>query len=163
MFHGEYLVQDHKTAPLKIERNVMSSKTIVSVSDVESALSEFNKAFPRPNVGDISLSSSFRVVDDFAASRFPNAASAGVYLVFDSNDHLLYVGKADGLGARLGSHFGWNADRTAGHVKNAKLSEAYAVRTIALPSESWFEAAAIEAFLIRRLGPSLNVVGRDRS
>lgn len=141
----------------------MTSKTIVSVSDVESALSEFNRVFPRPNVGDIALSSPFRVIDDFAVSSFPNAASAGVYLVFDRNDHLLYIGKADGLGARLGSHFGWNADRTAGHVKNAKLSEAHAVRTIALPRESWFEAAAIEAFLIWRLDPSLNVVGRGRS
>jgi hypothetical protein len=62
----------------------------------------------------------------------------------------------------LGAHFGWNAERTAGRAKNTGLKAAYAVRTIGLPDESSFEAAAIEAFLIRKLDPPANVNGRDR-
>lgn len=139
----------------------MPSKRAVLLSDVESAISEFNREFPRPKMGAVALSSPFYVVDDFAIADFPNAAAAGVYFVFDRDDNLLYIGKADGLGSRLGSHFGWSEDKTTGRVKNAKFNAAHAVRTIGLPDESRFEAAAIEAFLIRRLDPSLNVIGRD--
>ncbi|WP_167760330.1 GIY-YIG nuclease family protein [Paraburkholderia pallida] len=141
----------------------MTSIRAVSLNDVELAKLEFNREFPRPKVGVVTLSSPFFIVDDFAFASFPNAAAAGVYFVFDRDDNLLYIGKADGLGARLGAHFGWNADRTAGRVKSANLDGAHAVRTIGLPGESSFEAAAIEAYLIRRLDPGLNVIGRDRS
>lgn len=141
----------------------MTTRKTVSLGDVESAISEFNREFPRPKVGSVVLSSPFRIIDDYKFGSFPNAASAGVYLVFDRDDNLLYIGKADGLGARLGSHFGWSADRTAGRVKNSRLVGAHAVRTIGLPDESRFEAPAIEAFLIRRLDPGLNVIGRDPS
>ncbi|WP_176126388.1 hypothetical protein [Paraburkholderia youngii] len=48
-------------------------------------------------------------------------------------------------------------------MKNQKLLAAHPVRTIGLPDESRFEAPAIEAFLIRRLDPTLNVSGRDLS
>lgn len=141
----------------------MTSIKAVSLHDVELAIAEFNREFPRPKVGAVTLSSPFFIIDDFAVASFPNAAAAGVYFVFDRDDNLLYIGKADGLGARLGSHFGWNADRTSGRVKNAKLNGAHAVRTIGLPEESRFEAAAIEAFLIWRLDPGLNVIGRAPS
>ncbi|WP_143748219.1 GIY-YIG nuclease family protein [Burkholderia sp. JKS000303] len=134
-----------------------------SVSDVDAAITEFNRDFPRPKMGAIVLSLPYHIVDDFAFGSFPNSAAAGVYLVFDREDRLLYIGKADGLGKRLGAHFGWNPDRTAGFVKNPKLENAHAVRTIGLPAESWFEAAAIEALLIRKLDPDLNVVGRETS
>ncbi|NUY04360.1 GIY-YIG nuclease family protein [Paraburkholderia youngii] len=136
----------------------MTTNKTISLGDVESAISEFNREFPRPKLGP-----PFSIVDDYVSSSFPNAASAGVYFIFDRDDNLLYIGKADGLGARLGSHFGWNTDRTAGRVKNQKLLAAHAVRTIGLPDESRFEAPAIEAFLIRRLDPTLNVIGRDLS
>jgi hypothetical protein len=139
----------------------MNEGKVVSRSSVATALSEFNRNFPRPKVGSVVLSDAFRIVEDYAGGSFPNSACGGVYLIFDRYDNLLYVGKADGLGVRLGAHFGWNAERTAGRVKSAKLKDAYAVRTIGLPDESRFESTAIEAFLIRKLDPSLNVVGRD--
>lgn len=141
----------------------METRKSISLADVESAIFDFNLDFPRPKIGAISLSAAFSIVNDFASSSYPNAALAGVYLIFDRDDNLLYIGKSDGLGGRLGSHFGWNSDRTAGRVKNERLADAHSVRTIGLPKESRFEAPAIEAFLIRRLDPDLNVIGRDPS
>jgi hypothetical protein len=143
------------------KKQPMSTEKQIPLTSVISALTDFNQDFPRPKVGAITLSDPFRIEEDFATSSFPNSSAGGVYLIFDRHDYLLYIGKADGLGARLGAHFGWNADRTAGRAKNATLKDAYAVRTIGLPDESRFEAAAIEAFLIRKLDPGLNVVGRD--
>ncbi len=80
----------------------------------------------------------------------------GVYLMRDSADRVLYVGKAKNLRKRLGSYRVANPDR----MRRRHLRLLRAVARIELqecPDES--AALATEALLLRRLRPSFNRAG----
>jgi len=142
----------------------LSPRTLIPLSEVTTALVTFNRDYPRPGIGALSVSEPFFVIRDFQKGNFPTARAAGVYLIFDHDENLLYVGLARGLGRRLGAHFGWNADRSGGMIKNPIFKDAWSVRTIALPPGHRFEAAAVEAYLIAQLAPPVNTLGiRDRA
>lgn len=81
----------------------------------------------------------------------------GVYKYFDSNDTIIYVGKAKNLKNRLSSYFGerkHQAYKTRVMVKNAK----YLDYTIV---ESEADALLLENTLIKRLQPRYNVMLKD--
>jgi hypothetical protein len=123
-------------------------------------LEEFDGNFRRPGFGDIS--DVFRSIDlknaDWADLWSANgelrvvADSACVYIFFDQNDELLYVGRADIFGNRIGGHFQRKNSRWRGEVAR--------IGVIPVPPESWFEIYAIEAYLIRELQPKGNKVGK---
>jgi excinuclease UvrABC nuclease subunit len=76
-----------------------------------------------------------------------------VYFFFNQEGELLYIGKAEVLGFRMGSHF---------QGKNSKWREvAKTIGILPVPRDSWFEILAIEAYLIGLLKPSGNNLGKN--
>jgi len=85
----------------------------------------------------------------------------GVYLIFDANERLLYVGTAVKVGKRLNEYFGYAEDRTLCEVIDAWLKDkdARIVRAIILSDEApaiQSLAPALERFLIAKLDPEGN-------
>ena len=91
---------------------------------------------------------------------WPFSERAGVYLIYSDTFELLYIGKASTnrcLGQRLWDHFG------AGDTCILKEFWPHPPRfvvNIAVPVELSFEAPALEEYLIRKLQPLTNTVGR---
>ena len=93
---------------------------------------------------------------------YPYPTRAGVYLIFDKDKNLLYVGKADGesgIGGRLSAHFHYGPNRECSIVGESLRLAAF-VLVVAVSEESWFEACSLEAFLISRLAPAVNKMGK---
>jgi len=92
--------------------------------------------------------------------QWPFAERAGVYLIYSESFELLYIGKSSMnqcLGKRLWRHFG--GGETC--VPNDAWPQAPRfVVNIAVPQEMPFEAPALEEYLIKKLQPLLNTVGR---
>jgi hypothetical protein len=91
---------------------------------------------------------------------YPLSERAGAYIVLDAHARVLYVGKADNFGRRLGGYFAYASDRTC-KVKHKTWSEQprYVVM-VAVPTSSPFEAGALEGFLIDSLRPPDNILGK---
>ncbi len=74
-----------------------------------------------------------------------------VYFFFNDMGEVIYIGKAEVLGYRLGAHFS-KGSKWTGVVKT--------IGVLAVPRESWFEILAIEAYLIELLKPVENKLGK---
>lgn len=111
--------------------------------DVVDSIRQFHAMFPRPGIEDlVGLLSPLEGPLD-AGQRgqpWPIADAPGVYFVFDQERRLEYVGKS-GADMRVRRH---GAGRS-GYIA-----------FLALPRDRWFEAAAIESYLVRRLTPPKN-------
>jgi hypothetical protein len=91
---------------------------------------------------------------------YPNGKRQGVYLIFDEDMSLLYVGKAsmsNTLESRLSAYFTYEADKKSCRILK---EETWSKRpryliTIAVPDGSSFEAPALEEFLIKSFGNEL--------
>ncbi len=82
--------------------------------------------------------------------------SPGVYQFFDSDDKILYVGKAVNLKKRVGSYFTKTHQNGKTRVMVRKIRS---VRHIVVPTES--DALLLENNLIKKLQPRYNVLLRD--
>jgi hypothetical protein len=92
--------------------------------------------------------------------QWPFAEIAGVYLIYSESFDLLYVGKSSMsqcLRKRLYRHFGGGVTC----VLNDPWPQAPRfIVNIAVPEEMPFEAPALEEYLIKKLQPLLNAVGK---
>jgi len=122
-------------------------------------VSDLYSLFP-DEVRDVPAPATMRWPDD----DWPDADRKGVYVVFDMDLELLYVGKASHnncIAGRLGDYFKYTTDGT----RRCKLKhedwtrKPQFVATIAVPAEMSFEAPALEEYLIQTLNPSDNTVG----
>jgi hypothetical protein len=101
--------------------------------------------------------------DQVWPATYPHVSRAGVYLIFDDQARLLYVGKAsmgNDIGSRLGSHFGYAVDRATCNARGNWTNKPRFVVTVATPIDSIFEAPSLEEFLIDRLQPMENQRGK---
>lgn len=92
--------------------------------------------------------------------QWPFTERAGVYLIYSESFELLYIGKSSMkqcLGKRLWRHFGGGETCVPNDVwpQTPRF-----VVNIAVPDEMPFEAPALEEYLIKKLQPLLNTVGR---
>ena len=92
---------------------------------------------------------------DFDYRSLPD--SPGVYLMKDASGRILYVGKAKGLRARVGSYFRAGAD--ASPKTRAMLRQATGLDVLLTATEK--EALLLEASLIKKHRPRYNIVLRD--
>jgi excinuclease ABC subunit C len=83
--------------------------------------------------------------------------SPGVYLMKDASGHILYVGKAKGLRARVGSYFRAGADLSP--KTRAMLRQQASLDVLLTATEK--EALLLEASLIKKHRPRYNIVLRD--
>jgi hypothetical protein len=95
--------------------------------------------------------------------EWPNSNRAGIYVIF-GNSRVLYVGKARKLGRRLACYFQYEFPRAGNkcriiHDGCWKEKPLY-VATVAVPDDSKFEAASLEEYLIEKLHPCDNTLGR---
>lgn len=94
------------------------------------------------------------VMYKFVANKF--STSAGVYLMKDKTDAVIYVGKAKNLKKRLASYFN-KQDRSP--KTQALVERIHRIDTIAVKSE--LEAFLLENEQIKKYRPNFNVVMRD--
>jgi hypothetical protein len=94
----------------------------------------------------------------FWPETWPNNDDNGVYAIF-SHDEVLYIGKASLqiLGYRLGSYFLYSDDKNHAITKKHHYwsKPPTSVVTWAVPKEYFYEASALEEFLIFNLKTEL--------
>ncbi len=83
-------------------------------------------------------------------------SSPGVYQFYDSNEDILYVGKAKNLKKRVSSYFNKNHEYGKTRVLVKKIR---AIKHIVVPTES--DALLLENNLIKELRPRYNVLLKD--
>jgi hypothetical protein len=146
----------------KISDREKVKAAIADLSVVEEAVEFMNSHFPRPRF--------FLFTDgpcDLEQDELyflPSADLPGVYLFFDSNGKILYIGKASNkqyLAHRLKLYLILKGDRKGFICRSdSRLQHLFRfVITIPVPRDQAFEAAAIEEYLIGRLQPPLNRIG----
>jgi len=86
--------------------------------------------------------------------RLPN--SPGVYRMFDANNDVLYVGKANSLKKRVASYA-----KMGGHTNRIARMIRETVNMEFVTTHTEMEALLLEANLIKRLRPKFNVLLRD--
>ncbi len=126
--------------------------------DLKKAVDDLNTKYPRPNLPadnpDLQLTEILDIVKNPEAS-WPSNRSAGIYVLMDADQNLLYIGKAscsNVIGGRLNKWF----DARWKPMSTQSEGTRY-ITTIALPPDHAFEAAAIEEFLLKRLSTKNNV------
>lgn len=88
-------------------------------------------------------------------AQYPNCDATGLYLVYNELAQLLYVGKANRIGHRLGNYFGEDQDPTVCVILSSEWSSRPGyVATIVTADET--EALELERHLIRELDPPDN-------
>jgi hypothetical protein len=132
-------------------------------------ISEYARRFRRDDVGSLEIGPALDLFPEEPGPRgfqagtvwqrpWPHALRSGVYLIYDQDFKLIYIGKAWNFGPRLAQHFGSNPD-------SCRLLGKWPVRpryviNVAVPDDMAFEAAALEAYLIHVLKPSDNYCGK---
>jgi hypothetical protein len=127
-----------------------------NLQDIKHVLVEFEKLVPL--LSNLHPVGPWLIPDDWDKNiSFPNAELPGVYLFLNSTGNIIYIGKASkGLGQRIGNGY----IGQGGVIKDPKISEASQLYTIALPMRLFFMAPALEEFLIDKLDPKGNTIGR---
>jgi len=93
--------------------------------------------------------------------EWPSSGRPGVYIIFGADHQILYIGRADVLGVRLGNYFAPVAGRgSACRVKSSDWGgdDPAFVGTVAVTHR--FEASSFEEFLIEKLQPRTNSRGK---
>lgn len=89
---------------------------------------------------------------------WPNADKPGVYLIFDADLTLLYIGKAAIIGNRLSTYFVYDTTPNRGcRIVHPNWTTPPVYIATAALSES-FEASSMEEYLIRTLKPIVNKI-----
>ena len=112
-----------------------------------------------PEEGSLSAEVAHKWPDDY-----PQYWCRGVYVVYGANGECLYIGKASHnvIGRRLDTYFAYDRQdetRKGCRVLDAGWEPRFIV-TVAVPHDMPFEASALEEFLIHRLEPATNQVGK---
>ena len=129
-----------------------------SIDDLKKQAEAYSKRY-----GDINLhwTPLWDIQTDFDKT-WTNNERPGCYAIFDGDMNLLYIGKADKMGSRLGSHF--RKDHTDPSGKKGVLckpeqwkGEPKYVLTVAVDKN--YEASSLEEFLIQEVKPLENIKG----
>lgn len=131
-----------------------------TLKNLHNALNSMNRKYPRPKMRPPVFCEPYDLDKSFA-NYFPGYDRSGVYALLDKNKTVRYIGKSStNLGRRLGSYFKRSDDRRKGIARHAELKRIRYIVTAPMPKNHFFEASAIEEFLIRKLNPPLNKRGK---
>jgi hypothetical protein len=143
-----------------------------SIERVRELVQRYNNTYHHPSLRPLALSDIYSLFPDTKnptsvtlgwPATWPCAGDPGVYLIFDCDMSLLYVGKASlnhTLGGRLSSYFQYARDGSRGcEVLGTWSARPVFVVTIAVDSDKAFEAPALEEYLIGELQPPDNTRG----
>ena len=147
---------------------------MATLEDIDNLVLRFSHEYRRSELPPIRRSEIYSLFTDkikvpnaklYWPETWPNCSERGVYAIFSDND-VLYIGKASlqDLGYRIGSYFVYSSDRQSavpkkGHTWSAPPTS---IVTWVVPKELFFEASALEEFLIFNLKNLLpdNTVGK---
>ena len=96
--------------------------------------------------------------DSVWPAPWPQASEPGIYVFFDADENLLYIGKSDNLGARLSSYFRYAEDKNSEPKDDWGGPNPYSLITVSVSKT--FEASSLEEFLIDKLSPPINKKGK---
>ena len=136
---------------------------MATLKDIDKLISQYCTKYRKTDLPTIvrseiySLSSDKSKVADakiYWPDTWPNCNERGIYAIFSSSE-LLYIGKASlqDLGYRLGSYFIYSEDRLSAIPKSGHIwsKQPTSIVTWRVPREIFFEASALEEFLIFNL------------
>ena len=139
---------------------------MATLTELEALVNEFQENYRNPKLDPLEFigAYSFNSKENINAAEikyswpaeWPTGGRKGVYAIF-AHDRLLYIGKASGqpISNRIGSYFRHSDDRThAVPIHNWSSTPTHFVAWC-VPDESFFEASALEEFLISKLGHDL--------
>jgi len=145
-------------------------KVAPTYAEVQKAILAFHEKWRRPGIEDLpSRLSCVSFKDPVEWARLwaedgelqKHSRKTGVYFFFDTNQNLLYIGSAQVIGNRLYQHFhvpGSPSPRPLPEwVEKEKVQY---VAILDVPDVCWFEAPAIEAYLIKALSTTTRVHSR---
>lgn len=141
---------------------------MASDAEVRQAIAEYERSFRHPDRERLEVSpglydlwpESNRIADVTAdwSGPWPFADRAGVYLIFNGQRQLLWVGSAWKLGPRLYQHFGAGP---ACKISGWSSPPRYVI-IVAVPTDMRFEASMLEEYLILQLHPCDNRAGLQK-
>ena len=147
---------------------------MATLEDIDKLVLCFSSKYRRAELPQINRSEIYSLFTDeskvpnaklYWPDKWPNCSERGVYAIF-SDSELLYIGKSSlqDLGSRLGSYFVYSSDRQSGVPKSGHTwsKPPTSIVTWAVPKEIFFEASALEEFLIFNLKNQLpdNRIGK---
>lgn len=140
---------------------------MVTIEDIDKLVAKFSSEYRRAGLPAICKSGIYSLHSDrnkvinatsYWPDTWPNCQERGVYAIM-SGPAVLYIGKASqqDLGYRLSSYFVHSPDKQSGvPTKGHQWSQApISVATWAVPREQFFEASALEEYLIYNLSDRL--------
>jgi hypothetical protein len=139
-------------------------KKLFSLDEVRSAVESFKSSMVPEKMRDqIQLTPQYELFDGPHGKRhwprtygeiWGNSGNTGVYLHFDANDSLLYVGKAVSIENRLGAYF---KGKHECRIRDESLKDSVRVRAVILDGETLkFFTPSLEWYLIDQLDPPVN-------
>jgi hypothetical protein len=139
-----------------------------TLEDLAKNLAIFNGDHLPPSMPHLEASEPY-ILDKDWPKQWPGTTLPGVYIFIDKANQILYVGKAScksNLGLRLGAHFMYGpenkCERKGQYATMTDPALVTSVVTIPIYDlERFFEADALEAFLIRKLDPPFNTNGHS--
>ncbi len=126
--------------------------SLSSISDLELLIEKFNTKHLRPH-GTIHITPLLDI-SLMKRAQWPSNDLPGVYIFLDSEKAITYIGKASrNIGSRLAARFDikWTP-------KSPESVGCHYITTIPLPLEVYFEAPAIEEYLLHNLNTRSNKV-----
>lgn len=137
---------------------------------VHEAIRFYNADFRHPKLKPLAVSDLYALFPDELSvphtgpkwpDPWPNADGPGVYLVFARNMELVYVGKStSSLNVRVSSYFRYSRDGTRRcELKWEWRHTPCYIAIIAVDKDKFFEASALEEYLIDRMQPLENQRG----
>jgi hypothetical protein len=146
-----------------------------TIHDVKLAVAQYESSYRAPNLPRFEVAglydltpALFRKEDVAVESAWPKVWAhndrQGVYIILDDDLAVLYVGKASFsnlISGRLSCWFTYGPGKECRILHDTWSKRPRFVVTIAVPRDTPFEAPALEEFLITKLQPPDNVIGRN--
>ncbi|MGC9403650.1 hypothetical protein ACP43V_14465, partial [Vibrio genomosp. F10 str. 9ZC157] len=158
----------------RLAERYVAGDLMASLKDIDNLVLRFSLEYRRAELPPIRRSEIYSLFSDksivpnaklYWPETWPNSGERGVYAIF-SRGKVLYIGKASlqDLGYRVGSYFMYSPDRKSAIPKSGHTwsQQPTSIVTWAVPKELFFEASALEEFLIFNLNSQLpdNTVGK---
>ncbi len=138
-------------------------------NEIREIIENYSIKYRNPSLDKIEVSELYDLFPDkntdhnvelkWPKSVWPFCGRSGAYLYLDDDLNIMYIGKANHFGYRFGQCFKKDANGSC-IVIDSRIGSPRFVVTIAVPAESWFEAASLEAYLINLIKPRYNSVGK---
>lgn len=129
-------------------------------SRVEDCVREYEQSYRHPELEPFTINRLYDLPGEWLENTIPDANHQGVYVFYDEDESLLYVGKASWnstVGARIASNFRRDPETVIKTLPNHNWTQSPRyVQTVRVPIS--FEAPSLEEYLITELRPVDNTL-----